>query len=262
MALVVHEDQVKIILNDKFYIIEGIEYMVHRFYMSSVIYYDGLHLRRFSSYGNKIICTPEPDIINIHTYSLSDIILVYNDKIIYYDGLTSFTYNVTISEYATIDTLLLYYVIYESDSTKLIHKETKKIITFDYNVYNVHSWSKNVLVYARFTNKYYSCSYDLLTGNHISTNCHYRIFEFMGYELVYCQIIHNYDLYFNKIFLSNVENVENLINIDHDKNSVLLYYPDKIIVKILKNSTFETKHNITLYHNVGLNTKSARKIAN
>lgn len=274
MALVVHEDKIKVLLNEKLYIIEGIETMIYTFlsytkivdydktvYHDEIVYYDGVDIKKFDGIKNIIDSTPEPGLINICPLNSGNILLIYSDKIILspkYDFDTQ-VYNICISNMAYLRLMRGYLVIHEPGCTRLLNLANSTVINIDHCI-NYLFIQEDILCYNRLADQLCICTYNLANDKTTSEIINCPIIKFMDYEIV-ANVI-----YYDKQYISHIHDMENLEYIEHNYHNILIRYSDKTIIRILSRSVYREfdsviSEDIKLYHRrTGLNTKSARKI--
>lgn len=263
MALVIHENTVKVLLINKFYIIECIEDMIYGFGPTEFIYYDGEHLRLLSTTDDKILSTPEPGIISINVFNQHNYILIYSNKLIYHNYNDIYTLNVIASKYARIEIKLNHgidcIVVREPEYTHII-KPDKILERLDYPIFGVY-FDKNLMVYHRFINNWENCTYNILTGEHKFTNIPGQLIKYKNYTII------NNNLYYDKKYLcparypEYTEGILDILDIDHNDHSVLIRYNDKTYIRLIGlRCNFIIHSDVELYHKRGLYTKSARKI--
>lgn len=256
MAIVIHEDEIKVLLKNKFYVLEGIETMIYAFWGTSIIYYDGTFIKIFNGEDSRILCMPEPGIINIQVVGDLKILLVYEDKMIL--DLEK-VYNVRVSKNARVNIINHgCIVIYELDHTKIMKED---IIIIDHCVFNV-SVDGDVIEYMILEDNIYRYYYDIITKQTTKKQFDYIITKFMDYEMAKYVDTTCYSLFYNKRFLTYTYNFDNLKYIDHNCFNILIHCGDDMMTNVIGGDYIYNKvtSDIQLYHKpTGLNTKSARK---
>lgn len=262
MALVQHENQVKILLANKFYQIPNIENMLHSFYYSSIMYYDGINIYLFNEFQHKILCCPESGIISLHAINYDEVMLVYLDKLVRRSENYKKVYNIQVSKYAHIRHFSPYVVVYDhghSDfdqgKTTILNRSDVVMEFYD----NIHitdidcrhdTMTFNVLCEQH--------TYNIKTDTCTKTISNLPICKFGDYTLMQ-NLDNTISIYYYNYYLGWTSGKGKIMHIEHNNQSMIITYSDKVCVIPIKLGCFyETTEHIKLIkpkYNYGISNK-------